>query len=96
MPLKIGDQILLNFVKVLDLRQLREQDTVEGGPDADRGTWDAKVGAPLMQICDRVAQFANEVANPKLDLKYKKGHVGLCLPGLPENLVVFFPKKNSW
>jgi hypothetical protein len=94
--LKIGDQVILSFVKVLDLRQqLREEDVNEAaGSDADRGTWDAKVGAPLMQICDRVAQFANEVADPKLELKYKKGRVGLCIPGQVHNLVVFFPKKQ--
>lgn len=95
--LKVGDQVLLNFVKVLDQRQLRADD-VEGGredeQDVDRGTWDARVGAALMKICDRVEQVANEVANPKLVLKYKKGHVALCVPGSFFNVLAFFPKKS--
>jgi hypothetical protein len=95
--LKSGDQLILDFVKILDQRQLRVDDTEVGGDDeqdVDRSTWDAKVGAALMKICDRVAQIANEVAEPQLVLKYKKGHVALSVPGSFFNVLTFFPKKS--
>jgi hypothetical protein len=94
--LKVSDQVLLNFVKVLDQRQLRLDDTESSGEDedVDRSTWDTKVGANLMKICDQVAQIANDVADPKLVLKYKKGRVALGEPGSFFNVLVFFPKKS--
>ena len=49
--LRVGDHIVLDFVKVLDQRALREDDTVERNDrngNADRGTWEARVGAEIM------------------------------------------------
>lgn len=96
--LRVSDQVVLDFVKVLDQRQLREDDTVEAGgaaePDVDRSAWEARVGATLMKVCDRIAQIANEIADPKLELKYKKGRVALSVPGSFFNVLVLSPKKN--
>jgi hypothetical protein len=96
--LRVSNQVVLDFVKVLDQRQLREDDTGEGGgaaePDVDRSTWDARVGATTMKVCDRVAQIANEKANQKLELKYKKGYVALSVPNSFFNMLGFWPKKN--
>jgi hypothetical protein len=96
--LRVNNLVVLDFVKVLDQRQLREDDTSEGGgavePDVDRSTWEARVGATLMKVCDRVAQIANEIADPKLELKYKKGRVALSVPGSFFNVLALSPKKN--
>ncbi len=96
--LKVNNLVVLDFVKVIDQRQLREDDTAEGGgavePDADRSTWEAQVGSNMMKVCDRIAQIANEVADPKLELKYKKYRVALSVPGSFFNLLAFWPKKN--
>lgn len=92
--LQVGDQIVLDFVKVLDQRVLREDDTTEiGGEDVDRGTWEAKVGTAHVQMCDRVLAIANEVAKPELELKYKKGHMAVCAPGSFFNVFPINPKK---
>jgi hypothetical protein len=94
--LKVDDRIVLNFVKVLDQRQLQADDTDirEEGEEVDRSMWEARVGATMMKLCDRVAQVANEVAEPKLVLKYKKSHVALCVLGSFFNVLSFFPKKD--
>ena len=93
--LQVGDQILLDFVKVPDQRELRVDDTAEAvEEEVDRGTWEAEVGAVNMQICDRVLQIANEKADPSLEVKYKKRHIGLCEHGSFFNVLVLFPKKN--
>jgi hypothetical protein len=94
--LRVGDHIVLNFVKVLDQRQLREDDTTEAEEqDVDRSTWESRVGLDHMQICDRILQLANETANPALELRYKKGRVGLGASGSFFNVLVMWPKKNS-
>ncbi len=96
--LKVNNMVVLDFVKVLDQRQLREDDTGDAGgsaePDVDRSTWDARVGAAIMKLCDQLAQIANETANPKLELKYKKGFVALSVPGSFFNVLGLSPKKN--
>ena len=93
--LRVGDHIVLDFVKVLDQRALREDDTVESEDgNVDRGTWEARVGAEIMKLCDRIAGIANEVAEPKVELKYKKGRVGLCPHGSFFNVAALFPKKG--
>lgn len=64
-------QIVLDFVKVLDQRELRADDTdvsSEDG-DVDRSTWEARVGPATMKLCDRILYIANEAADPKLELK---------------------------
>ena len=93
--LRVSNQIVLDFVKVLDQRQLREDDTGEVGgatePDVDRSAWEARVGAALMKACDRIAQIANEIADPTLELNYKKGRVALSVPGSCFNVLAFWP-----
>ena len=47
-----------------------------------------------MKTCDRIAEIANEVAEPKLELKYQKRHLGLCPHGSFFNVAALFPKKT--
>ena len=94
--LRVGSQIVLNFVTVLDQRSLRVDDTATGVEEEneDRPTWENRVGQTIMRICDRLSDIANEIADPKLELKYKKGRVVLSPPGSFFNVLMFFPKKN--
>lgn len=92
--LKVGDHIVLNFVRVLDQRALRKDDPPEGGHPVDRSAWEKKVGAEIMKLCDRVLSIANEEAEPKLELKYLKHHIGICPPGSFFNVAPLWPKKG--
>lgn len=93
--LKVGGSIVLDFVKVLDQRQLREDDAVEAdAEEVDRGTWEHRVGAEKLQICDRITSIANEVATPPLELKFKKRHLALSVPGQFANAMALFPKRS--
>ena len=80
--LKVGEELLLNFVKVLDQRALRRDPSTDtAGTVVDRGTWEKRVGSEIMKLCDRCLLIANEIADPKLELKYLKKHLGICPPG---------------
>ena len=93
--LKIGDQIALNFVKVLDQRALRTDEPTEPvGEAVDRQTWVKRVGDEIIKLCDRITEIANEIADPKLELKYQKGHLGLCPHGSFFNVAALWPKKG--
>lgn len=93
--LKIGDQVVLDFVKVLDQRALRTDDTNDpGGATVDRQSWVKRVGDEIMTLCDGIVKLANEVAEPKLELKFLKGHLGLCSHGSFFNVAALFPKKT--
>jgi hypothetical protein len=92
--LQVGDAIVLDFVKVLDQRQLREDDTIDvGGEDVDRQWWDARKGADNMRICDRFLQFVKEKSTG-YDLQYKKSQVGIFPSGSFFNVICFWPKRK--
>lgn len=93
--LKIGDQIVLDFVQVLNQIQLREDDVAEAsGPDADRAYWESRVGSTQLQICDVVLDMINERARDRQALVYRKGHIGLSSGLSRRNFVYFYPKKS--
>ncbi|MCP4710271.1 MAG: hypothetical protein GY869_16735 [Planctomycetes bacterium] len=93
--LKVGDQLVLNFVPVLNQTALREDDTDNGGgKDVDRAHWEKQVGSKVMSICDRVLTMLNENSQSKQELHYKKRHIGLSSGGSIRNFVFFGPKKS--
>lgn len=93
--LKVGENIILNFVKVLDQRDLRVDDTAGiEGDDVDRTTWVNKKGEASINICDRILELANEVAEPPLELKFKKTRVALATQGSFFNVAVVVPKTT--
>lgn len=93
--IRVGDKIVLDFVKVLDQRMLRTDDLAEAaGEDVDRSTWDSRVGEAIMQLSDRVLAMANEVASPEMFLKYKKRHIGLSTANAFFNAGYLSPKRK--
>jgi hypothetical protein len=92
--LQVGDTIVLDFVKVLDQRQLREDDeAAAGGESVDRVWWDGRVGAENMQVCDRLLAFVQERASDYV-LQYKKSQVGIFPSGSFFNVICFWPKQK--
>jgi len=93
--LKVGDQLVLNFVRVLNQTALREDDKGNGGgKDVDRAYWEKQVGSKMMSICDKVLVMINEKSQSKQELHYKKRHLGLSSGGSIRNFVSFSPKKS--
>lgn len=41
------------------------------------------------------SSFLNEIANPHVELKFKKKHFALSVPGQFANAMALFPKKTS-
>ncbi len=92
--LQVGDNILLNFTKVLDEIVLGEDDEDEdGGQVADRTYWEAKHGKESLQLLDKCIELIHDFA-PKVQLNYKGGYVGLKDDNRTNNFLVFYPKKK--
>jgi hypothetical protein len=92
--IKVGDAITLNFIKVLDSRQLREDETssdAEGPTTPDY--WEKRVGVGILSIAEESLKVINKFATRSRSLKFNKGYIGLTENGQPNNCVYFIPKK---
>jgi hypothetical protein len=93
--LTVADKVVLDFVRVLDQRMLRRDDVTEGKIQAaDRNYWLEKSGAPIIQIADEVLAMINEKAEPKQQLNYNKGYIGLTDGTRARNFIYFRPRKQ--
>ena len=94
--LRVGDNIVLDFVKVLDQRDLRTDDDSEsGGEEVDRSTWEASKGADVLALVDQVLELANQTGRGPFDLKYKKRHIAITRGGSSSNVLGMMPQKSS-
>ena len=95
--LEVGENILLNFVLVLDQTDMRVDDTDEdtGGGQTDRAYWDKKAGKSLMAICDQVLAMINEASEKPQELNYLRGYLGLRSNGVVRNIISLSPKRTK-
>jgi len=95
--LQVGEQIVLNFVQVLDQTELRIDDTDDdgGGGQTDRAYWDKRAGTELMKVCDDVLSMVNEQARAPQDYNFLKRYIGLKSNGVVRNYVSFIPKPQK-
>lgn len=96
--LRFKENVLLNFVQVLDLSALREDDEDDdGGATVNRAYWDEKAGPTLMRVCDEVLALINKTARSPVELNYKRGYIGLRANGVVRNRVHMSPKPmHKW
>lgn len=95
--LEVGENILLNFVQVLDQTDMRVDDTDDdsGGGQTDRAYWDKKAGKALMSICDRVLAMINEASKQPQEFNYLRGYMGLRSNGVVRNFISLSPKPTK-
>lgn len=96
--LEVGQHLVLNFVQVLDLTELRADDIAEeeaGGGVVDRVFWDAKVGQPLMRLCDELLVLVRKHAASSPDLNYLRGYIGIRSNGAVRNALYLSPKPTK-
>ncbi len=92
--LKVNESILLDFVKVLDQRALREDDTIENGgeEDVDRSWWESKKGADKVQVCDRLLTLVQEETETTYELRFRKGRISISPTSSFFHVVACYPK----
>ena len=93
--LKVGEHVVLDFVRVLDQRQLGRDDQTETKlASADRSYWEDKSSQQVLQIADEVLEIINETAESKQQLNYNKYYVGLTDGLRARNFIYFRPGKK--
>ena len=74
--LQVGNQIALDFVRVLDQTELRADDETEtGSAPVDRSHWEQK-SPDVLGLVDRMLGVINEKAARKQQLTYNKYFIG--------------------
>lgn len=93
--LKVDDKLVLNFVKVLDSRKLRKDDSTEVKAKAtDRQYWILQASAATVDLADKCLEIINQVAKSPRKPSYNKYFIGLNDGIRPGNFVTFRPKKS--
>ena len=93
--LSVGGYIVLNFVRVLDQRMLRLDDTsIAKLQPVDRPYWITKSTEPIIQLADELLRIINEKAQPPQQLNYTNHDIGLSDGIRTKNFIYFHPRKN--
>ena len=87
---KIGGDIQLSFVKVIDRISLGTDEEEETEP-ADRNYWEKK--SAVIEFVDAIIKDVVQYA-PGFELKYNREYVGLAKNRTTSNFIYFKPKKK--
>ena len=93
--LKVGDHIVLHFVRVIDQRLLRLEDTpsIKVEP-RDRDWWIDKSSQSIIQLADALLEIINGKAQTKHELNYNKHYIGLQDGIRSRTFIHFAPRKR--
>ena len=93
--LSVGDNVILNFVRVLDQRLLRRDDTSITNPQpVERSYWINKSKESIIHLADEVLGIINEKAQPPQQLNYNKHYIGLSDGIRARRFIYFRPQKK--
>jgi len=93
--LKLGHQIILDFVRVMDRVSLRRDDVGEAtATPTDREYWIKRSSASVLKVVDKCLKVINQKADPAQNLTYNKYFIGLNDGARSRNFVHFKPKKQ--
>jgi len=95
--IQVGDKLALDFVKVLDQRALREDDTVDAteGDEVGRPAWEKKVGENGVALCDELVSLLQPHTDCELGLRFQKRHVPVVPVGTTRDVAfVVWPRRT--
>jgi len=93
--LKVADQIVLSFVRVLDRVPLRTDDVGEQvAAPADCSYWNERASPETVGIADAIVGMLNKKAEPKLQLKFNRAYIGFYDGSRAKNVVYLQPPKG--
>jgi len=91
----VDGKLVLHFVKVLDSRSTRKDETTQIQAKAtDRQYWIAHASATTVELVDRCLEIINAAASTPRKLTYNKQFIGLNDGVRPGNFVTFKPRKS--
>src|SRR6266699_802480 len=93
--LHVEGKLVLTFVKVLDSRTLRTDESVGLKEKAtDRAYWIENAGTSTVELAEKCIAIINEVATVTRKPSYNKYYIGLNDGARPGNFVTLKPRKS--
>jgi hypothetical protein len=93
--LMVDGKLVLNFVKVLDSRTLRKDETAELKEKAtDRPFWISNASAATVELAEKCITIINQVAKVSRKPTYNRYYIGLNDGIRAGNFVTFRPKRS--
>lgn len=91
------DEVILNFVRVVDRLSMRRDDESEVGlAITDRDYWLTRVGKEKVELCDAVLGIVNGKADGAFRLNCNKQYIGLADSTRSNNFIHFHVKKSRF
>lgn len=90
--LRVEDNVILDFVKVLDIYELPEEEDVAAGEQTDRGYWLGRAKPTSMDVFDECVSMVESSARSTRST-YNKNHI--ALGGPRQNFAWFTPRKQQ-
>lgn len=90
--LSINDDLVLDFVKVLDELTVGEEED-EVAVKKDRTFWNNKANAETLELVDECGNLLKEL-DSELALSYTQNYIGVVKRNRPLNFVIFLPKQK--
>jgi hypothetical protein len=81
--------LTLNFVKVLDLVEVGEEEEIDQ-EQTTRKHWDGRANVKSMQLYDSLVELVKEIAEPRIT--YNKGHIAIGTSG--QHFMWCHPRKT--
>lgn len=91
--LDVDGVLTLNATRVLDVALPAPEEEDEPGQETNRNYWQQKSSPALLKLADQLLDVVND-QGPGLSLKYNKHYIGLQRDGMPDNFIVFRPRKK--
>ena len=88
----LGDEVVLQFIKVLDITQEREPEEQTAGERVDRAEWERKSNPQSLAVLDKVVALVQQTVGTAR-VTYNKHHVALNAGGY--NFAWFNPRKEA-
>ena len=88
---KFGDNLFLNFVKVLDVIESGDEEEQGTQEIADRKYWESHASAKSIELFDALIRIVLAISQPRIT--YNKGHVAIGTQG--RNFMWCHPRKGS-
>lgn len=95
--IRVGENITLNFVKILDISvTMGWEDDSTATTATNRDYWLAKASDRTVAMADGILKTVHEIVpNLGLSLNYNKHYIGLASNGMANNFIQMRPRKQN-
>lgn len=88
----MGNNLFLNFIKVLDIMEPTDEEEQGTAIQVDRKYWEQRSNEKSLSVFDEISTIIKDI-NPEIRITYNKNHIAIGSTG--NNFAWFHPRKGS-